>query len=617
MRQRFLLIFCLIFLVATVGLVGAASTGRAFTYSQKITVTDDGNGGSGIGFGIPIAINENQAFLGARYSNDDKGAAYYYEQLNGQWIEKQKLIASDGAIHDNFSSSISFDGNLALITAFESKQELNQRGAVYAFEQINGLWTETQKIVPDEEVYDHFGSWQTALQGNTAMIGYARNDESHVGFVNVYERINGQWEVIQTLEPPNEPSSSLGFFGEYIVFNDGIAWIVDESNNTILGYEKVNGLWTYTITIDQGLNKYAYMLWSEGDHLLVAVSNEGASYIAVYRSINGVWTEQPRLEPLEDIGHGNAFLYLDGDGETVVVGVTPYEENIPDNVRFFKVYQFINGTWVNTQTISSNVQVEPDDYLELYVGIGGNSIMASLITYPQADAVYVYTNPELVPTETSLPPTFTHTPTYTTSAPVTSVPLTPTATNTPLPDGTVELLVNSGFEIDADANKQPDGWTLKQATGDKLKCNEDGELIAFEGTCAFQFKGGDGERSKLQQDVDLATHPVTAGDTLTLGGRVWVKGDVDSKVTLKVKYATLDNDKIIVDITDAASKQWTTFTALQPSLSITVVDSLPEITLQIKNSSASGKIRFDDLSVLWMSSSAAASSDSRDLLPLP
>jgi hypothetical protein len=159
--------------------------------------------------------------------------------------------------------------------------------------------------------------------------------------------------------------------------------------------------------------------------------------------------------------------------------------------------------------------------------------------------------------------------------------------------------VNGGFELDTNANQIPDSWKLKHATGDKLKCNSTEKPIAFEGACAFQFKGGEGERSKLRQEIDLTTNQVMTGDTLTLSGQVWAKGAVDSKVTLKVKYPSLPTDKVVVEVVNSTGKQWTPLSALQSALSLTIVDTPSHIKLQLKNSSAFGKIRYDALSILW------------------
>jgi hypothetical protein len=576
-------------LIVVVYSVGwASSATREFSFSQEL-IPSDGLSEDDIGFGLPITVDEHRAFLSSYiYGNDYKGAVYYYEQLNDQWIEKQQLVASDGAMSDLFGQWITLDGNLALITASWAQQGPQQTGAVYAFEQINGVWTETQKIVPAEGLtYGHFGNGQVGLQGNTAMIGYTDESEANIGFVNVYERINGQWEVVQTLESPDEPTNENNAFGQYIVFNGSIVWIQDGGNDTIFGYEKVNGLWTNTITLEFGADQWIDLFWSEGDHLLAMAFSDENAYIAVFRRINGVWTKQPPLEPLGDLGLEMGLLHLDGDGETVVVGVTPYEPTVPDNVRFFKVYQFINGSWVNTQTISPEIEDEPDDYLELFVGIGGNSIMASLFTDPRTHGVYVYTEPDPSPTETALPPTLP--------------PLSPTAP-TP-PDDPIELLVNGSFEVNDDGNQSPDGWKLKQESGDKLKCKGGEGSIVFDGYCAIQFKGGDGERSKLQQAIDLTAHAVVAGDSLALGGQVWAKGNVDSKVTLKVKYTSLPTDKIIIPVINPTDTHWTAFSELRPNPLLTIPDTPSEITLQIKNNSPSGKVRYDAVILMHYSTS--------------
>ncbi len=95
----------------------------------------------------------------------------------------------------------------------------------------------------------------------------------------------------------------------------------------------------------------------------------------------------------------------------------------------------------------------------------------------------------------------------------THTPAVPTATATPGPDvtpiGGSELLLNGGFEFDADADGIPDGWKLSGRSGDARVCSG-----ARSGSCAYRAKGGAAEDSILAQTIPLATYSGT--ETLTL-----------------------------------------------------------------------------------------------------
>ena len=588
MQRRFFFVFIVIAVVA-VSAVVAAQSGQIYTYTQRLTIESD----HPTVFGAPIDIDGDKAMIGAYFADNSNGAAYYYEQINGQWIEKQKLIASDAEEGDMLGLPLEMDGDHALVSALGAGQP-TATFTVYAYERVNGVWVEKQKL-PVPAHGDFATNGWIALRGNTAMVQYSRIGH---GFITVYWYENGEWVATQTIEHPNITLDSYEF-GRFLVLTDEIAWISDPKNTFIFGYEKINGLWTHTITLDDMLSMTDYNFWAEGDHLiLLEYSSDGSQAVAYHRD-NGVWTRQQTLPVADNVDPGiyARWDWVDGDRNRIVLGggIGPRNSDSGEADEFFSVWEYQDDVWVEIQRTEVQTETTPDYFHEVYNSISDNTVMVLPFTSPLEDAVYVYTDPKWVPTATPTtpPPTLTNTP----DAPPTLPPLTasPTPTHTPLPDDTVELLVNGGFESDLN------GWKLKNPTKDKVKCDKPEKVIAFEGACVFQFKGGAGENSKLQQSVDLAVNPVSAGDTLTLDGAVWTKGNISSKVMVKVKYASRPPAKIVVNVAGAPAKQWTDFSAVQPSLSVPLADVPTAVKVQIKHSSASGKVRYDALSLTHQS----------------
>ena len=71
--------------------------------------------------GISVAIYGNTAVVGA-YKNDsncsDCGAVYVYEPGDSQWIEKQKLVPSDGSANDQFGRSVAIEDNTIVVGSY-------------------------------------------------------------------------------------------------------------------------------------------------------------------------------------------------------------------------------------------------------------------------------------------------------------------------------------------------------------------------------------------------------------------------------------------------------------------------------------------------------------------
>ena len=60
--------------------------------------------------------------MGASEDDDkggDSGSAYIYTFNGNNWIETQKLTASDGAAGDQFGDSVAISGNTAIVGASE------------------------------------------------------------------------------------------------------------------------------------------------------------------------------------------------------------------------------------------------------------------------------------------------------------------------------------------------------------------------------------------------------------------------------------------------------------------------------------------------------------------
>jgi hypothetical protein len=193
----------------------------------------------------------------------------------------------------------------------------------------------------------------------------------------------------------------------------------------------------------------------------------------------------------------------------------------------------------------------------------------------------------------------TETPAETATATATEPPVeTATATPTEAPTE-VELVDNGGFEADLTP------WVLKNASGDKVKCNTETKVVANTGLCAFQFKGVVGESSKIQQTVDLVGVTFTATDTLSLSLFANAKkATASGKVKVVVKYSdSEDRTKLTADI--ATTVGYAELTDSDVLLSAAV----SKIKLQISHKSTSGKIYVDDVSLAQVAASA--------LLPLP
>ena len=105
-----------------------------------------------------------------------------YVRSNGVWSEQAKLTASDGAAGDNFGTSVSIDGDTAVIGAYADDNDNDNdygsdfSGSAYVYVRSNGVWSEQAKLsASDGDFEDLFGMERLDSSGDTAVIGcYAR-----------------------------------------------------------------------------------------------------------------------------------------------------------------------------------------------------------------------------------------------------------------------------------------------------------------------------------------------------------------------------------------------------------------------------------------------------------
>jgi hypothetical protein len=192
--------------------------------------------------------------------------------------------------------------------------------------------------------------------------------------------------------------------------------------------------------------------------------------------------------------------------------------------------------------------------------------------------------PTETPTDTSTPDDSTETPTE-----------TPTSTDLP---GT-ELIINGGFEnLGSDGKPDVTPWVIKNATGDKAKCNKDKDgdgipdkIFAHTGNCAFVFKGVAGEAGKIQQNLDLSGIVPAPGDTLNLSFFAQSKGGATVKAKVVFKYG--DGTKTKITVVTNGSETYTEFTGSETLTSADVTKAKANVGTK----STSGKINVDDVSL--------------------
>ena len=342
------------------------------------------------GFGWYVSISGDYALVGAPFNDKDEngenavisaGAAYFIKKdESGNWLQTQKIVASDRLQGAQFGYAVNINGNHAIVGAFRSSQ-LNldgetvfYAGSAYIFEKDEeGFWIQTQKIVASDMTETAFFGFAVAIEDNTAIVGayydgedtLAGNTLPLAGSAYIFERnLDGEWHQKQKIVAPDR------FAGDMF----GVA--VDLSGETA-----IVGAWLE--------NEDA----SGGEFM----SEAGSAYL-FRRDENGVWKHLQKIVA-SDRSPGDSFgVDVAIDGNYVIVGAF-YEgdDNSVENAG--AAYLFENtGVWTEMQKVVAPERNKWDEF-GLAVSISGNHALvgarqANLIsdtnTLMNAGAAYMF-----------------------------------------------------------------------------------------------------------------------------------------------------------------------------------------------------------------------------------
>ncbi len=133
-------------------------------------------------FGWSVSVSGNVAVVGAKLDDDGEftsGSAYVYRFDGSNWIEEQKLHASDAAWADWFGQAVTVAGDVILAGAHgdDLGGSKSQSGAAYVFRYNGTQWIEEAKLTAsDAALGDQFGI-SVSVSGETAVIGAHWSDD--------------------------------------------------------------------------------------------------------------------------------------------------------------------------------------------------------------------------------------------------------------------------------------------------------------------------------------------------------------------------------------------------------------------------------------------------------
>jgi len=209
-------------------------------------------------FGRAVSISGDIAIIGSSRDDDngaESGSVYIFKKDDsGNWNEETKLLSSDGAAGDRFGIAVGISGSTAVVSAYFDDDNATDSGSAYIFERdSSGSWAEEAKLLPDDGgiTFDDFGT-SVSISGDVALIGVPEDDDNDPGSGSAYvfeKDGSGEWNQTAKLLPSDgDANDKFGFsvsvFGDVML----IGAYADEANSSFSGSAYIfrrddTGLW--------------------------------------------------------------------------------------------------------------------------------------------------------------------------------------------------------------------------------------------------------------------------------------------------------------------------------------------------------------------------------------
>ena len=442
----------LILLLMFVGVACNCVFAQNWSQVQKTVAADRWEGDL---FGTAIAISGDYAIVGAEFEDEDEagknpllnaGSAYIFKNIAGKWTQQQKIVAKDRGVGDFFGHSVSISGNYAIVGAYSEDHNLlgngysSTAGAAYIFENVAGVWTQTQKLIAsDREEADQFGI-VVDIEGNYAVIGAHHDDEDakgadsmqNAGSAYIFKNTAGNWTQLQKIVATDRGSedkfgSAVGISGDYVVIGAHFE-SEDENGGNKLWYsgsayifKNMSDNWTPVkkiVASDRATSdEFGISVAISGDYLIVGAYAEdedasgnnsfnGAGSAYIFKNNAGNWVQLNKIVASDRSFVDRFGEAVDISGDYAIVGAYFESQDASGGNTLTtsgSAYIFKNtaGSWKQVNKLVASDRSAEDRFGEA-VAISGNYAMVGAwnededangsVTLNDAGSVYIYKN---------------------------------------------------------------------------------------------------------------------------------------------------------------------------------------------------------------------------------
>jgi len=369
-------------LVAVLALI-ASNHALAIDKMAELSPSD----GPGNVFGWSVAIDGDYIVVGAPEDSEADtraGAAYVFKREGGDWVEQQKLIASDAGWYQKAGWAVAVSGDLVAVGAPHIDLDFPGPGKAYVFRREGDSWVE--EVLSADSSLDYGFGISISMQGDRIVVGspYA----GLTGAAYVYRRYDSTYPCGG---PPD--CNVVGLTTCTADVCEGIAWVQEAEliPASAPAYGQVGG----AVGMDGG----RIILGAAEDD--TGGNAAGAAYVFAYDG--AAWVEEDKLVAGDPDARDYFGWSVAIHGDAALVGALG-DDDAGNSAGAAYVFERVNGQWVETSKLRAS-DTDTNDGFGFPVAINASLMLVGGSKYPDPSSMYVFRRAGMVWLEvTKIPP---------------------------------------------------------------------------------------------------------------------------------------------------------------------------------------------------------------------
>lgn len=387
-----------------------------------LRANDEDSDGSDF-FGNSVALSHDTLVAGAFRDEHHDGttmggtAFVFVKGDDGKFVQKQKLVPSDGSSADEFGISVAVDRTAGLLVVGatgddDGNSDLPKSGSVYIYtlDEESKEWVEMAKIRPStSSEYQHFGT-SVAVRGNILVVG-ADGDLGEAGLessgaVYVFERrhhASSEWIETAVISPPTDDADVEAYFGDAVAISGDTVVIGAHYDDNENGNE-AGSAYVYSRIPNSGMYELQAKLMAhdgqpeddfgvevhiseDAKTIVVGASKDdhsegyahrdaGSAYVFTKDDKTAQWTEVAKLKPEGATTYKDYFGFsVQISKDTIVVGAM-YDDDGSFNAGSLYVFKEVDNEWIQQHKLLPD-EIGSGDTFGFSIAIDGSTVVVS------------------------------------------------------------------------------------------------------------------------------------------------------------------------------------------------------------------------------------------------